>query len=127
MLSLDMAKFLAHHGKGILGQTLFFGKYVPDPDNCIVIFDGSTETNVETNVVKYAITIAVRNFLYVDGYTIALSVHNLIHNKENLFAGVSGVTKHVGYAFTKELPRYEGEDPRKRHVWVVDCYLFAVE
>lgn len=119
-----MGKFLAFKSQGIVGTDIFYGEFIPDPDNVIIILDQAGKTNLESSVADSLLIIFVRNVSYNTSYNKAFSIQSLIHKKENLFVGVSGVIRNIGFSYTRRLPLYEGEDLRRRHLWSVECFLF---
>lgn len=84
--------------------------------------DDSGNANIESAVREGRVMIFVRNTSYNTAAGIAGEIQLDVAGVENLFVGYSGVESSVGFSYAKRLPVYEGEDPRKRHVWSVECF-----
>lgn len=124
-LEIDLANFLAAHGFGVIGQTIFYSQFVEYTDDLIIIISTSTIRSIEAGVVEVMIHIHIRNRTYSVGEGIAKDISALLHDKTDLFSFLSGALTKVGYSKVRSSPIHSGRDGQRRHLFYVPVEMIV--
>lgn len=124
-LEIDLANFLASHGFGVVGQTIFYSQFVEWTDDIIIIISTSTMRSIESGVAEVMAHVHIRNHTYSIGEGIANEISALIHDKTDLFSSLSGAMTKVGYSKVRSSPIHSGRDGQRRHLFYVPVEMIV--
>lgn len=113
----DISLYLESNSIGVIGTNLFYGNMPDSPDSCTCVLSASGSVTIHSNATVVIVSVLIRGKDYSLTYDLSRAVYDLLHNKQNLLSGVTGVNHIIGFSRMDRAPLHIGKDPQSRHLW----------
>ena len=125
LLEMDLSALLAINGIGVVGVNIFRSVLSEEGSNQVVVRDESGMPSIEGPVSDRRVLFLVRNLNFDTGAAIVENIKEIVHDKVDLLAVLSGPQKKVAYSRAIDASHYRGLDNQRRHVLIITCSMIV--